>query len=233
MKVDLHIHSIASGHALNTVNEIISYAEEQGMSHIAITDHGSSMEGAPYEGYFEVSGMMCVKKKMKIYMGVEANILDIGGTIDINEPYLSMQQIISAGLHEKTPYKGKSLFEHTEALLSLMEKKKVQIITHPWREQFPVDIDVVAKMAMKQGILLELNDRIFRCPTVPLMKAYRKMIDTIKKENGFLIIGSDSHIRENIGNDSHIMAIKDELGLISEIIINNYPDMLEEMFNEK
>ena len=50
MKIDLHIHSIASGHALNTVDEISAYAEKCGMTHIAITDHGPAMEGAPHGG---------------------------------------------------------------------------------------------------------------------------------------------------------------------------------------
>ena len=117
--------------------------------------------------------------------------------------------------------------------MSVIENKKCQIITHPWREQFPIDIDAVAKAAMRQGILLELNDRIFRYPTYALIKAYSKMIDIVKKETGFLIIGSDSHIRENIGNASHVIALKEELGLIPEIIVNNYPNVLEEMLNEK
>lgn len=234
MKVDLHIHSIASGHALNTVNEILSYAEKIGMTHIAITDHGPDMEGAPYEGYFEVSDMMYAKKKnMKIYMGIEANILDVDGTIDIHEPYISMQKIVSVGIHDKTSYIGKSQKEHTSALMTVIEKKECHIITHPWREQFPVDIDTVTKAAIRQGILLELNDRIFRQPTDALITAYSKLINIVKKEGGFLIIGSDSHIRETIGNDSHIMAVKEELGLIPEIVINNYPEILEEMLNEK
>lgn len=234
MKVDLHIHSIASGHALNTVSEIVSYAEMCGMSHIAITDHGPDMEGAPHEGYFEVSDMVSVNKSnIKIYMGVEANILDADGTIDIHEPYLAMQRIISAGIHERTSYVGRRLQEHTDSLLSVIEEKKCQIITHPWREQFPIDIDVVAKAAMKQGVLLELNDRIFKYPTFALIKAYSKMINIIKKEGGFLIIGSDSHIRENIGNDSNVLAVKEELGLVPEIVLNNYPNIMEEMLNEK
>ena len=40
VKIDLHIHSISSGHALNTLDEIRAYATKTGMTHIAITDHG-------------------------------------------------------------------------------------------------------------------------------------------------------------------------------------------------
>ena len=77
MKIDLHIHSISSGHALNTLDEIRAYATKTGMTHIAITDHGPAMKGGPHEGYFEVSEMVEVSaiKDLKVYMGIEANIL--------------------------------------------------------------------------------------------------------------------------------------------------------------
>ena len=234
MKIDLHIHSIASGHALNTVDEISAYAEKCGMTHIAITDHGPAMEGAPHGGYFEVSEMVSPKRNdLKIYMGIEANILDLEGTIDLHDPYYSMQKIISAGIHEKTGFSGNSLQDNTEALLAVIKKKRCQIITHPWGECFPVDMETVTKAAIANGILLELNDRVFRYPTVPMIKAYKKMIDIIKKAGGFFIVGSDSHVKENIGNDSHIMALKDELGLTLDNAINNYANELEEIFDEK
>lgn len=124
MKIDLHIHSIASGHALNTVDEISAYAEKCGMTHIAITDHGPAMEGAPHGGYFEVSEMVSPKRNdLKIYMGIEANILDLEGTIDLHDPYYSMQKIISAGIHEKTGFSGNSLQDNTEALLAVIKKE--------------------------------------------------------------------------------------------------------------
>lgn len=235
VKIDLHIHSISSGHALNTLDEIRAYATKTGMTHIAITDHGPAMKGGPHEGYFEVSEMVEVSaiKDLKVYMGIEANILDSDGTLDIHEPYYSMQKIVSAGLHEQTGYWGKSLQENTDALLAVIENKKSQIITHPWRECFPVDMEIITNTAIMHGILLELNDRVFRYPKKDMIQAYSKMVNLIKRAGGYLIIGSDSHLKESIGCDSHVIALKDELGLVPEIIINNYANEVEELLYEK
>lgn len=234
MKIDMHIHSVASGHALNTVDEIRTYAEKLGMTHIAITDHGPAMEGAPHEGYFEVSEMVDINENgLKIYMGIEANILDLEGTIDINDPYFSLQKIVSAGIHDKTGYIGNTLQDNTEALLAVIEQKKCMIITHPWRECYPVDLDIITKKAVENSVLLELNDRVFRYPTAPMITAYKRMVEIIKKEGFYLILGSDSHVKENIGNESHIEDVKEDLGLIPEIKINSYEYELEKIISEK
>lgn len=42
LEMDLHIHTIASGHAFSTLNEIVSYSEAKGMKTVGISDHGPS-----------------------------------------------------------------------------------------------------------------------------------------------------------------------------------------------
>ena len=46
MKIDLHTHSIVSGHALNTVYEMIAEAKKRGITHLGITEHGPGIECA-------------------------------------------------------------------------------------------------------------------------------------------------------------------------------------------
>ena len=234
MRVDFHIHSIASGHAINTITEIIEYSYKKKMTHIAITDHGPSMEGAPYEGYFEISELVERNYKgMDIYMGVEANIIGSNGEIDLKEPYIFSQRLISAGLHEKTAYEGKTFQENTEAILSAIERKFIKIITHPWRECYPIDIETVTSAAINNKVLLEINNRIFRRPNSVLICEYRKMIELVKRKGYYVIVGSDAHRRNDIGNDLNIRKLEKELGLIPEIVINNFPKILEEFISEK
>ena len=54
--VDLHAHTVASGHAFSTLDELAGVAAVCGLEMIAITDHGPSMEGSPHDGYFEMVG---------------------------------------------------------------------------------------------------------------------------------------------------------------------------------
>ena len=44
---DLHVHTISSGHAYNTILENTQSAIEKGLKLIAITDHGPNMPGGP------------------------------------------------------------------------------------------------------------------------------------------------------------------------------------------
>ena len=45
-KMDLHTHTVASGHAYNTRNEMIAAAVEKGLEILAITEHAPAMQGS-------------------------------------------------------------------------------------------------------------------------------------------------------------------------------------------
>ena len=49
---DLHMHTMVSNHAFNTVTEMARRACELGMFAAALTDHGPSMPDAPHPWYF-------------------------------------------------------------------------------------------------------------------------------------------------------------------------------------
>ena len=49
---DMHTHTISSGHAYSTVNELAAEASRKGLLAIAITDHGPALPGAPHIYHF-------------------------------------------------------------------------------------------------------------------------------------------------------------------------------------
>ena len=51
-KIDLHTHTIASGHAYSTRNEMILAAAQKGMEVFAITEHAPAMPGTCHQMYF-------------------------------------------------------------------------------------------------------------------------------------------------------------------------------------
>ena len=53
---DLHLHTIASGHAYSTIEEYVARAKKIGLKAIAITDHGPAMPGGPHQYHLKKRG---------------------------------------------------------------------------------------------------------------------------------------------------------------------------------
>ena len=51
--LDVHTHTIASGHAYNTMREMAKAASEKGLELLGITEHAMAMPGTCHEYYFQ------------------------------------------------------------------------------------------------------------------------------------------------------------------------------------
>ena len=74
---DLHVHTVASGHAYSTVKEIVRVAADKGLLMIALTDHGPGMPGGAHAYHF--SNQTALPDSMfgvRILKGIEANVMD-------------------------------------------------------------------------------------------------------------------------------------------------------------
>lgn len=213
LKFDLHTHSLASGHAFNTIFELASYAKKNGVEVLGITDHGPRMQGAPHLGYFEM--LRYVPKEIngvKIITGCEANIIDLDGKIDLPVNYQKEMDLVMIGLHERTPFpKNTNIAQNTEAIVKAIQKNKVHVIVHPYRPEFPVDTKKICEIAAKTKVLLELNLSLLHRPFVSkdLIKEICLMLKMVAVNNGKIIVSSDAHIATAIGDDS----ILDKFGL--------------------
>ncbi|NQE52662.1 phosphatase YcdX [ANME-1 cluster archaeon GoMg3.2] len=228
LTIDLHIHSIASGHALNTVYELAYVAKTKGLTHIGIAEHGPSMQGAPHDGYFWISDQLITLFGINIYLGIEANIIDKNGKLDLGNELLKKQKIVLAGIHEKTPYNQSDVDSNTESIINAMKNPFVKIISHPWRPEFPVNIKEVVEASYETETLLEINDNLFsrKKDLKEILSHYSLLIKLCDKYKIPVILGSDAHIAEKIGSDQNIMRIKHKIGLSDRIIINNKPELL-------
>jgi putative hydrolase len=208
IEADLHIHSIASGHALNTVYELASVAYQKGLKLIGITDHGPDMEGAPHTGYFELAQYTPIEiSGVIVIMGCEANIIDLNGNIDLPEEYLKIQKIVFAGLHNRTSYKGKTKEEHTSSIVNLIRTNPyIHVISHPFRQEFPTDIEKIVKIASEAEVALEINCLVLQhCNyNQKIIEQYRRMVSLSQEYGVPLVISSDAHLATQIGDFSSL-----------------------------
>lgn len=83
--LDFHTHTIASGHAYNTMNEMIAAAKLRGLEIYGITEHAPRMNGSCTEMYFQNFRILPREKDgMTVLHGVELNILDGRGSCGFN-----------------------------------------------------------------------------------------------------------------------------------------------------
>ena len=81
---DLHTHSIASGHAYSTIQEMVMFAKIKNIKILAITEHGYSMPDACHENYYyNLASIPREIYGVHLLLGCEANILDYSGHIDL------------------------------------------------------------------------------------------------------------------------------------------------------
>ena len=53
VEIDTHTHTLASGHAYNTLNEMAQAAADKGLKGLAITEHAPEMPGTCHLFYFQ------------------------------------------------------------------------------------------------------------------------------------------------------------------------------------
>ena len=53
IEIDTHTHTLASGHAYNTLREMAAMAAEKGLKGLAITEHSPMMPGPCHFFYFQ------------------------------------------------------------------------------------------------------------------------------------------------------------------------------------
>lgn len=129
--MDIHTHAVASGHAYSTVDENLRWAAEQGLQLVALTDHAPAMKDTTCHAYF--ANLHVLPKELhgvRLLKGIELNILDFDGTIDMDEAVLQRLDLAIASLHMPCIKPGTKK-ENTQAFLKVMENPYVDIIGHP------------------------------------------------------------------------------------------------------
>ena len=57
IEIDTHAHTLVSGHAYNTMREMVQMAAEKGLKGLALTEHAPKMPGSTTLYYFENLGV--------------------------------------------------------------------------------------------------------------------------------------------------------------------------------
>lgn len=231
--VDLHTHTIASGHAYNTMNEMIAAAKAKKLQVYAITEHAPRMNGSCTEMYFQNFRILPRKyDEMTVLHGVELNILDAEGHIDMTERVLSEMDLGIASIHLPC-YTSGTRMENTKAYLNVMKNPYVNIIGHPDDGRFPIDYKELVQGAKEHHVLLEVNNSSL-LPTSYRgnpKEAYYQMLELCKEYRVPIVMNSDAHLDLTVGNHEQAMSVLEEMEFPQELVVNARPELLKEYLN--
>ncbi len=229
---DTHCHTVASTHAYSTILENVKQASEKDLYAIAITDHARNMLGAPGPFYFE--NLRVIPRKLDgvyILRGIEANVIDYNGNIDVSDELLDCLDWVVASMHGPTLELPKSIDECTNAWLEVSRNPRINVIGHSGLQSYKFDYDRVIPEFGKNNKLVEINNASFKIRKDAISNC-RKIALLCKKYNVSIIVNSDAHFCTQVGVfDSAINMLK-EIDFPEDLIINADEERFEKYLRD-
>lgn len=216
---DTHCHTIASTHAYSTLLENVEYANSIGLKFLAITDHGPQMPDAPHIWHFyNLKAFPNKIKDVYVLKGIEANILNINGEIDVDQELLEKLQWVIASIHEPVVnFKNES--EVTQAYINLSKNPYVDVIGHCGNPNFKFDYDKTIKIFKEHEKIVEINQGsiLSRIGSVENCKEIAKLC---KKYEVKIVVNSDSHFAHTIGKFDDAISMLKDIDFPEKLILN-------------
>ena len=238
LKFDYHTHTIYSRvgpyfHGKGRVIDNARAAAKRGLESLAITDHGPSdfyglsLKKIP-QIRRDIAAAMHAFPKLRIYLGVEADIVDTPNGLDVLPEDFALFDFVNAGYHYvpkchmihnfvafRMPWpkklREKLRLQNTERIIKALKSNDIKILTHPGDKAF-IDEHAVAKACEETGTMVEINAR-HKHPDVRDLKIYKNYdID--------FVISSDAHRPKHVGRYAESLALALEAGIDPARIVN-------------
>ena len=233
--VDLHTHTIASGHAYSTIEAMIKAAEQKGIRLFGITEHAPKMPGTCSELYF--NNLRVLERKhgeMYTLFGAELNIMDMEGHVDLPERTLKQMDLCVASMHGPCFHPG-TIEENTKTYLNVMKNPYVNIIGHPDDGRYEIDYPALVQGAREYGKVLELNNHSLEpsCFRQGAKENDTEMLKLCMKYQVPVVMSSDAHFDSAINEFESARSLLEELNFPEELVLNRSAEALKPFVNRK
>lgn len=223
---DLHTHTLACTHAYSTLKENADMAKAAGLEAIAVTDHAPGMPDSPHIWHFEnLKSLPREINGVRILKGAEINILDLKGTLDMDDNHLKQLEIVVASIHRPC-YKDFGARDSTSAYLNALDNPYVDIIAHSGYADIPYTYDPVLLKAKELHKLIEINNSTFITRPNSISNCKRIALRCKELEVG-IAVNSDAHNCYAVGNYDNAMSILKEVDFPEKLIMNTSYEKLK------
>lgn len=226
IELDVHTHTVASGHAYSSIQEMAKAASEKGLKLLGITEHAPGIPGTCELIYFR--NLHVVPRNMygiDLMLGAEVNILDSKGTLDMDDNIMANLDLRIAGIHSLC-FKWGTKDENTTGMIKAISNPFINIISHPGDGTAELDFEPIVIAAKENHTLLEINNSSLK-PIRNKTTARDNNLEILrlsKKYDVPVILGSDAHISFDIANYEFLPPLLQETEFPDDLIINTSVD---------
>ena len=199
--LDIHTHTIASGHAYGTIREMAEAAKDKDLELLGLSDHAPGIPGTVDPIYFlNLNVIPRTLYGVEIIHGSEINILN-NGTLSLEQYYIDFLDYAIAGIHRPC-YEDEGKEKNTDNIISVMKNDKVFFISHPDDDHTPLNYERLVKAAKDNNVALEVNNSSFYKPQYRLncVENYRTMLSYCMEYDVPIIVNSDAHDPSGVGD---------------------------------
>jgi len=235
---DLHTHTVYS-HGRGTIEDNVRAACKRGLWSVGITDHGPNHLFIGIKGpaafrrmQQEIAKLRCRYPQIEILFGVEANIIDVDGTIDVPPGILQEMDLLLVGFHKLVRPRSLAALKagaqnvvagwtgrrslslrrlNTAAITAAVRRYPIDVITHPGL-QFDIDTSELAEVCAEQGTALEISSAY----CAKLEGYVREALKTSVR----FVISSDAHEPERVGDFTCALALVERVPVPRERLLN-------------
>ena len=213
--LDLHTHTVASGHAYSTVQEMAKAAADKGLKLLGITEHAQGIPGTCDEIYFH--NMRIIPRKMYGIDLMEEKIIE--KTLDIR----------IAGIHLPC-YEVGTVTQNTNAYVKAIENPMIDIISHPDDSRIPIDYEMIVDAAKENHTLLEINNSSLDSLSsrVGAWQNLQIMLQMCEEKKVPVVAGTDAHFSSAVGVFDHVEVLLQEMNFPEELVVNRSVDVLKQ-----
>jgi|UPI0006B50058 putative hydrolase len=225
---DFHVHTVASGDAFCTIDEISKRARHLGLKVLAITDHGPAMPASSHRYYFN-SLVDNVKKSngIKILSGVEANIIDEDGTLDLPKDTIARLSFVIISFHGFS-WIGNDIESNTGGLINCINNyDNVKTIAHLNNPYYEIDIEKITPLIAEKKIAIELNNKALK-GSKKGWKSFKDKICYMDRHGVKFVVSSDAHNLDQVGVFDEALDFIDYCKLDEQNILNTSMEKLKD-----
>lgn len=159
--------------------------------------------------------------EIPVFLGMEVNVVDLNGNIDVGGEVLDRLDVVLAGVHylrssETLPEMVAR--DYFETVVNVVERQELDILAHPfWYHEdlssylSKRDLESFAKVAAEQEVAIELSGK-YRVPP-------KELLSLCDEKGVKFSFGTDAHAPEELGEVGWAVNMLKEVGANRESLL--------------